>query len=264
VNGTLTYGGDAALGSMLRAAGCAMTVAEVKALLLGLLAAPDTGTAGEEVLWLELIQPDAPEALRVELGALKRLLAAEAGGPDDPRTRPARLRAELGRLGLDGYIVAHGDEYRSEYLPKCGARLAWLTGFTGSAGLAILLPEKAAIFIDGRYTLQVKDQVDLAIFETRHLVDEPPPDWLGAHVAKGRRIGYDPKLHSIDEVTRFRAAVEKAGASLVAVGDNPVDAIWRDRLPPWSPMTSSSRARAPPTSVGAWRRRSPVPGRVRR
>jgi Xaa-Pro aminopeptidase len=243
VNGSLTYGGDETLAGLLRAAGSPLTVAEVRLLLAGLLAAPATGTAVEEPLWLSLVAPDPPEALQAQLGALRASLAGAATQIDDQASRPQRLRAELGRRGLDGFIVAHGDEYRSEYLPKCGARLAWLTGFTGSAGLAILLADKASIFIDGRYTLQVKNQVDLAVFQTRHLVDEPPADWLAAELPPGCRVGYDPKLHGIDEVARFRAAVEKAGGSLVAVADNPLDAIWQDRPPaPLAPVVAHDLA----------------------
>ena len=237
MNDGSSYGGDEALGGLLGAAGCRLGVAEVRALLAGLLAAPATGTAGDEALWLSLVHPDMAEALRSQLRALKAALAAAGGGGDVPATRPARLRAELAGRGLDGCIVPHGDEYRSEYLPKCGARLAWLTGFKGSAGLAVLLADRAAIFVDGRYTLQVRDQVDLAVFTPHHLVDEPPADWLAAHAAKGNRISYDPKLHGLDEVARLRAAVEKAGASLVSVADNPLDAVWRDRPPaPLAPV----------------------------
>ncbi len=152
-----------------------------------------------------------------------------------PRT--ATLRAELARVGLDGFIVPHADEFQNEYLPAASERLAWLTGFSGSAGLAVVLVEKAAIFVDGRYTLQVRDQVDVAVYSPEHLVDTPPAEWLARNAAAGARIGYDPWLHTGNEIRKLAAACEKAGASLVPVAANPLDAVWTDRpAPPASPV----------------------------
>src|SRR5690242_12521433 len=88
--------------------------------------------------------------------------------------RVAALRTELARRGLTGLIVPRADRHQNEYVPACEERLAWLTGFTGSAGLAIVLMDRAVLFVDGRYTLQVRDQVDLSIFTIAHLVDLPP------------------------------------------------------------------------------------------
>ena len=92
--------------------------------------------------------------------------------------RLAGLRAELARRGLDGFLVPRADEHQGEYVPLCGQRLAWLTAFTGSAGMAVILKDRAAIFVDGRYTLQAGAQVDTAAYEIRHLIDEPPANWL--------------------------------------------------------------------------------------
>ncbi|MCB1491871.1 MAG: aminopeptidase P family protein [Rhodobiaceae bacterium] len=152
--------------------------------------------------------------------------------------RVARLLAELAERGLDGFIVPHADEHQSEYLPPHTERLHWLTGFSGSAGAAVVLAGKAAIFVDGRYTLQVRDQVDSAVFEYRHLITEPPAQWLEDEAPKGSRIGYDPWLHTLNEAERLEKACEKAGADLVAVESNPLDAIWDDRPP--APQAAAS------------------------
>src|SRR5690348_4904632 len=108
------------------------------------------------------------------------------------RQRLQRLRAQLATLGVDGFIVPHADEHQSEYLPGSAERLAWLTGFTGSAGLAIVLADKAALFVDGRYTLQARAEVDADSFSQEHVTETPPPKWLAANAGPGTRIGYDP------------------------------------------------------------------------
>ncbi|MCW5732081.1 MAG: aminopeptidase P family protein [Alphaproteobacteria bacterium] len=146
------------------------------------------------------------------------------------------FREELRRRGLDGFIVPRTDEHQGEYVPPGAQRLAWLTGFTGSAGLAIVLQARAGVFTDGRYTLQVREQVDGAHFTTHHIVEEPPFDWLAGALGPGQRFAYDPWLHTVDGVGRMRAACEKAGAELVAVADNPLDAVWPGQPPaPLSP-----------------------------
>jgi Xaa-Pro aminopeptidase len=143
--------------------------------------------------------------------------------------RLAALRAELARRDLDGFVIPHSDEYQAEYLPECNERLAWLTSFTGSAGAAVVLKDKAAVFVDGRYTLQVRQQTDTKLFEPRDLVEEGPNGWLTVNAPKGARIGYDGWVHSAANADALRAAVEKAGATLVAVDGNPIDAMWHDR-----------------------------------
>ncbi|MBI5164170.1 MAG: aminopeptidase P family protein [Magnetospirillum sp.] len=143
--------------------------------------------------------------------------------------RLAALRAELVRQGLDGVLVPRADEHQGEYVAPYAQRLAWLTGFTGSAGVAVVLAERAAIFIDGRYTLQASQEVDTARFEPLHLVESPPSRWLAEVLGAGARIGYDPWLHTVDQVGHLQAACEKAGAVLVPVNANPVDAVWHDR-----------------------------------
>src|SRR5918997_6039920 len=134
-----------------------------------------------------------------------------------PADRLAALRAELLRAGVDGFLVPRADEHLGEYVPPSGERLAWLTGFTGSAGLAVVLPDRAALFTDGRYTTQLAQQTDPALWERRHVTEEPPAEWLKAHAA-GRRIGYDPWLHAEAGLKRL----EESGATLVPLPSNPL------------------------------------------
>ena len=152
-------------------------------------------------------------------------------GPASPQ-RLADLRAELRRRSLDGFVVPRSDEHQGEYVPPSAQRLAWLTGFTGSAGTAVALLDRAAIFVDGRYTIQVRAEVDCESFLPLHLVDQPPSRWLGEVLNRGERLGFDPWLHTSDQVETLRTACERCGAELVACPDNPLDAVWTDRPPP--------------------------------
>jgi Xaa-Pro aminopeptidase len=147
-----------------------------------------------------------------------------------PRHVPL-IRAAMAAQGLDGFLVPHEDEHQNEYLPAANDRLAWATGFTGSAGAAVILKDKAAVFVDGRYTLQVRDQVDGALFEIRDLVEGGVPAYLESAVKAGQTIGYDARLHSPEALERLKAAAAKAGADLKAVNDNPLDAAWGQARP---------------------------------
>jgi Xaa-Pro aminopeptidase len=151
--------------------------------------------------------------------------------------RLARLRAELARRGVDGFLVPRTDEYQGEYVPDSAQRLAWLTGFTGSAGLAIVLKDQAAVFVDGRYTLQAAAEVDGRLFEHRHISDQPAGLWIESSLRPGESLGYDPRLHTLGEVARYRAAAEKAGGKLVPLDSNAIDTVWTDRpAPPKAPV----------------------------
>jgi Xaa-Pro aminopeptidase len=142
------------------------------------------------------------------------------------------LRAELKKRGLDGFVVPRSDEHQGEYVPRRAERLAWLTAFTGSAGAAVVFTDRAAIFVDGRYTLQVRRQTDTALFEPRDLITEGPGGWIETSAAKGARIGYDPWLHTAAAVEALKNAAKKAGATMVACDTNPIDAIWSDQPAP--------------------------------
>src|SRR5262252_8661488 len=147
-----------------------------------------------------------------------------ASGP-----RMARLRAELARRGLDGFIVPRADRYQNEYVPPSDARLAWISGFSGSAGFAIVLADRAALFVDGRYTLQARDQVDTDLFEIVHVTETPPDEWIEKTLREGQKLGYDPWLHTIEGAERLAKACTAAGATLVPTEPDPVDAVWDDR-----------------------------------
>ncbi len=144
----------------------------------------------------------------------------------------ALLRAELKRRGLDGFLIPRADAHQGEYVPASDGRLQWLTGFSGSAGLAAVLGDEAAIFVDGRYTIQVREQVDMAVFPARHLINEPLTDWLGTHLKPDQKLGFDPMLHTVREVRKLREVCDEAGAELLALDDNPLDAVWEDRPEP--------------------------------
>ena len=154
------------------------------------------------------------------------------------------LREELARRRLDGFVVPLTDEHMSEYVGAYAQRLAWLTGFEGSAGSAVVLPAEAAIFVDGRYTLQVREQVDGALWSYQSVPETSVAEWLKAHAGEGARIGYDPWLHSKGWVKAAREALAKNKAELVAVDTNPVDAIWPDR-----PLPSRARLIIHPDSL---------------
>jgi Xaa-Pro aminopeptidase len=142
------------------------------------------------------------------------------------------IRQAMAAQGLDGFVIPHEDEYQNEYLPAANDRLAWATGFTGSAGAAVILKDKAAVFVDGRYTLQVRDQVDGEFFEIRDLVEGGVPAYLSEVAQNGWTIGYDSRLHSPDALERLSAAAAKSGAALKSVTINPLDQAWGAARPP--------------------------------
>ena len=152
--------------------------------------------------------------------------------------RLSAFREELARRNLSGFVVPRADQQQNEYVPPSEERLAWLTGFTGSAGQAIVLPQAAAVFVDGRYTLQAAKQVDRKAWSIEPLADPPPESWLTSHLKAGDRLGFDPWLHTSAAAERLAAACARAGAELVAVDSNPLDAVWTERpAPPLGPVT---------------------------
>ena len=154
-----------------------------------------------------------------------------SASPEFGAQRVTALRAGFDALGIDGFLVPRADEYQGEYVPACGERLAWLTGFTGSAGVALILRDQAVVFVDGRYITQLAHQSDPAVFSRGDLIKEPPSDWIKASAIKGLRLGIDPWLHTPAEVRKLEAALASGNGSLVLLSTNPVDGIWRDRPP---------------------------------
>src|SRR5947199_1731635 len=155
--------------------------------------------------------------------------------PESGVALTARLgifREELARRKLTGFVIPRADQQQNEYVPASEERLAWLTGFTGSAGMAIVLTREAAVFVDGRYTLQAAKQVDRKAWHIEPLADPPPESWLEKHLAAGDRLGFDPWLHTSAAAERLAASCAKAAAELVAVESNPLDAVWTERPAP--------------------------------
>jgi len=218
------------LEKLLAKHGAKPDIAAVRDLIAGVIAAPE---AEDKAGWVQLVAPAASQAL------VAQLLALEASMRDEHTIRAAKapprsdrlgsLRAELSKRGLAGFVVPRGDEHQGEYVSPRAERLAWLTGFTGSAGLAVVLEEKAAIFVDGRYTLQVRAQADGELFEFCHLTENPATEWIAKNLLRGKVLGYDPWLHTPIERERFAAAAAKAGGRLVACESNPLDAVWCDQ-----------------------------------
>mgnify|MGYP000179077707 CR=1 FL=1 len=151
--------------------------------------------------------------------------------PSVGASRVAALRAWMAKSELDAFLVPRADEHQGEYVAPGSERLKWLTGFSGSAGVALVMADRAVIFVDGRYTLQVRQQTDPNVFTVASLIDTPPPAWIRENLEGKLRIGFDPWLHTIGEVKALSEAAEKTGATLVPVARNPIDALWEDRPP---------------------------------
>ena len=222
---------------LLRRRGRQPDPSALDALMRGVAAAPE-GLAGPE--WVELVDPQADAELTTALTAWRAALATADDGLDAapaPASRLAALRAELRRRDLQGFVVPRADEHQGEYVPRRSQRLAWLTGFSGSAGLAIVLADRAAIFIDGRYTLAVRSQVDTAAFVPHQIPEQSPETWIAENLPKGGKLGFDPWLQTVDGHERFARACQRAGGEFVPVDSNPVDAVWPDRPPaPLAPV----------------------------
>jgi Xaa-Pro aminopeptidase len=223
--------------ALLRKRGRSADPAALDSLMRGVAAAPESLSGPE---WIELVDPDPDAEMTRALSAWR----AELAGADDgleaspaPAARLTDLRAELKRRGLDGFVVPRADEHQGEYVPRRSQRLGWLTGFSGSAGLAIVLADRAAIFIDGRYTLAVRDQVDISAFEPHQIPEQSAEQWIADNLPKGGKLGFDPWLQTVDGYDRFARACQRVGGSFVPVESNPVDAVWRGRPPaPLAPV----------------------------
>jgi Xaa-Pro aminopeptidase len=198
-------------------------------LIAGVISAPQ---AEDTEAWLTLVPARQRPTMK------RRLLTFEAQMRSDQAKqqastiaaaeRLALVRSELVRQGLTGFVVPSPDEQQCEYTPVYAKRLGWLTGFTGSAGTAVLSLDQAAMFVDGRYTLQAATQTG-ELFEQQHITHNPPKQWIAAKLKPGTILGYDPWLHTAVDVAALRMAVVKAGGKLVACTRNPIDAVWKDQ-----------------------------------
>ncbi|NQW01379.1 MAG: aminopeptidase P family protein [Rhodospirillales bacterium] len=235
------------LEDLLRQSGSDADVNALTSIIKGVAAAPAASAADE---WMALVSDNPSDALQAELRTALADARKADGGLDGEVTQPARitaLRAEMARAGVDGFIIPRCDAHQGEYVSLNAERLAWLTGFTGSAGMAVVLTDKAAIFVDGRYTLQARDQIDVSLFDICHMSELPATTWITDSVSKGSRIAYDPWLLTPLQVERYRKACVKAGASLVAATYNLVDRVWTDRpqdpVSPINPQTDTFSGR---------------------
>jgi Xaa-Pro aminopeptidase len=230
-----TYQGDDALAALLKKHQAHVNLTMLADLMPGVAAAP----ADERPdAWIDLVAENPSPALIAQLRAYReQWLAGQPAISQPPiAARLQRLRDELAAQGLDGFVIGRADDHQGEYVPRAAERLAFVTGFTGSAGMAVILMDRAAIFVDGRYTIQVKEQVDPALYIYRHLVTEPVEAYIGEAMKCGQKLGFDPRLFTHDQAQRFRAAAVRAGVELVAAARNPVDAIWDGR--PAEPLSA--------------------------
>src|SRR5262245_25865697 len=177
---------DMALDGLLKAARSRLQAGDLPGLLAGVSAAPE---GLDPDAWMALVAPQVDPELKAHLRPLYQ--AARQDGPSKASIadRLQALRAELARRGLAGFIVPRADEHQGEYVPPRAERLAWITGFGGSAGLAVILADKAAVFVDGRYTIQVRQQVDEKLYAYRHLIEEPADAWIAENLPKGGKLG---------------------------------------------------------------------------
>ncbi|MEN8237388.1 MAG: aminopeptidase P family N-terminal domain-containing protein, partial [Pseudomonadota bacterium] len=152
-----------------------------------------------------------------------------------PTERLNQFKRFLQKEGLDGFLVPKVDEHQGEYVPPHAERLRWLTGFSGSAGFAIVLQEKTALFVDGRYTLQAQDQVDTTVVEICPLANINPHTWLKDHIQAKQRIGFDPWLHTRENLERFQNEVTETETEWIPCSSNPIDELWTDQ--PARPQT---------------------------
>ena len=223
----MKYMGDNALKIALSQAGVDIGIDDIRDLISGVI-----GSATRDESWLTLITPYPDRTLQEQLKALKaqiqeNLLTNLEVSPCGQRL--AALRSKMKRAKLDGFMIPRTDEHQGEFVAPRAERLRWLTGFSGSAGLAISLADQAAIFVDGRYTLQVLQQTNIDNFTPHHLVDSPPDRWITENLSAGMKLGYDPWLHSQTTIQRFQKAASKSDAKLVPLNENLIDLVWTDQ-----------------------------------
>ena len=218
----MSYKGDAHLAKLLKAAGETRPLDEIKSVLKGIIAAPEDIAAPG--LWLSLFKTDKNAA--EQLTALKNELAAEKPAPQQDKL--AALRDEMKKRNIEGFYIPRADEFHGEYVPARSERLAWATGFTGSAGVAVVLKDKAGFFTDGRYTLAARKQVDKKDFDICSTSDDQDPtptmspvEWIEKNLQKGQTFGIDPWIMSANEVKAVKGAVDKAGGRRVPAASTP-------------------------------------------
>ena len=217
------------LTKLLKAEGIAMSATELHTLAQGAAAAPP-GLNPDR--WMNLVTPAPTLRLKTVLRDLMQGITSASTSSESAVSRLIALRKALVDANIDGFIVPRADEHQGEYVPSCAQRLSWLTGFTGSAGTVAVLDDRAALFVDGRYTLQAEMEVDQELYQVVSIADTSMDDWLADELPDGSRLGYDPRLHSRNQAQRLRKTCESAGSSLIAVDRNPLDSVWTTQPPP--------------------------------
>ena len=221
---------DGECAALMQRAGFTGTPEAFRSLLAGIAAAPEQPGGAQD--WAALVggvqDPDVVADLARRVASLRPVSTPDTG---DPAGRLAALRQALAGLELAGFVVPRSGQHPGEYLPAQDERLAWLTGFTGSAGTAVVLGDTAALFVDGRYTVQAPKQIDQSLWTLCPLTDLPLEAWLARTVPADARIGFDPWLHTAAWVDKMRKSLERRGGQLVPIEPNPIDALWSDRPP---------------------------------
>ena len=224
----------------VRESGLGIDSAALKDFLAGVAATPDHLS---ECDWVELIAPNASSSLKEVLVSARDELAAriesEFGAGPAPKDRLAKLRKKLRAAEFDGFVVPRADAFMGESVPVQSERLRWLTGFSGSAGVAVILIDKAAIFVDGRYTLQIWDQVDPSIYDIFNISEVSPWTWSANNLRKGSRLAFDSWLITDTTRNNYQRNLIEIGAKFVEVDKNPIDAVWDNQpAPPLAPVTN--------------------------
>lgn len=200
------------------------------------------GKSHDDAKIVPRILPPMPDSPALTQTACRFQSFSEPSDPSQVAPRIAALRKALAQQGLAGFVVPRADEHQGEYVPAHMARLAWLTGFTGSAGNAVVLADKAALIVDGRYTIQSAEQTDTTVVTPTRMEETPLDRWIEANLPAGGKLGYDPWLHTVDGVAKLEKAATAAGGELVALSHNPIDALWTDRPAPPSAPVKAHRA----------------------
>lgn len=225
------------LNELLKSNNISKSLSDIFSIIDGVNASalPQTDTS-----WMSMVLHPMPSKLGKKLSVMRknRFLSSIKNTTASSEERLFLLRNIMEKQNLQGYLIPRSDEYQSEYLPKSSQRLAWLTGFDGSAGFAIVLKQRAAIFTDGRYTLQIRDQVDEKHFEIYNTAEMLPLDWLESNLRKNDCIGFDPWLHTCDEVIKISTVLASKDAEAIKLSKNLIDEIWLDKPPvPLGPIT---------------------------
>ena len=218
-----------ALAKLLKTENISMPLDELLGLVRGVQAAP-VGT--DPNAWIRLITPNPSSLLVRALNGLLKEMNEKKEPDESPETRLLQLRRVLKKNHVDGFLIPRADEYQGEYVPAYAQRLAWLTGFTGSAGTAVVLKDRAAVFVDGRYTLQAENQINLEQYEIVSIGETSIDSWMKNNVHEGQNIAFDPKLHTRTAIKSLQKICASKGAQMVSLQKNPLDSIWIGQPPP--------------------------------